>query len=60
VIEGKLTKSIQAVAAWLSQALPDDLRWMAAPARRILDYVAGPVIQEGNRRDDQRGDCLPV
>jgi sterol desaturase/sphingolipid hydroxylase (fatty acid hydroxylase superfamily) len=49
VIEESLNASIQAVMAWCSRALPDDLRWLAGPARRSLGYISGILLDHPGR-----------
>jgi sterol desaturase/sphingolipid hydroxylase (fatty acid hydroxylase superfamily) len=49
VIEANLTDAIKAATAWFSQALPDDLRWLAAPAERTLGYLSGAILDRPGR-----------
>jgi sterol desaturase/sphingolipid hydroxylase (fatty acid hydroxylase superfamily) len=49
MIEESLNDSIQAVMAWFSRALPENLRWLATPARRIFEYMSGIVLDHPGR-----------
>ena len=49
MIEQGIKDVISAMSAWLQGVVPNWLTWLVNPARRVLEYLGGPVLDHPGR-----------